>query len=35
MIAELAPRTQDGLSDGKKLIPGKALPDVRPELLET
>jgi arylsulfatase len=35
MIAELAPRTQDGLSDGKQLIPGKALPDVRPELMET
>ena len=35
MIAELAPRTRDGLSDGKRLIPGKALPAVRPELLET
>jgi arylsulfatase A-like enzyme len=33
MIEQLAPRTQDGLSDGKKLIPGR-LPSVRPELLE-
>jgi hypothetical protein len=35
MIAELVPRTQDGRCDGKKLVPGKALPDVRPEPLET
>ena len=34
MVKELAPRTQDGLSDGKKLLPGKALPAVRPELLD-
>ena len=34
MVAELAPREADGLSDGKKLISGKTLPSVRPELLE-
>jgi len=34
MVAELAPRKEDGLSDGKKLIPGKSLPAVRPFLLE-
>jgi arylsulfatase A-like enzyme len=33
LIDELAPRTQDGLTDGRKLIPGKRLPNVRPELL--
>ena len=33
MVAELAPRTQDGLSDGRRLIPGKSLPSVRPELM--
>lgn len=33
MIKELALRPQDGLSDGEKLIPGVALPAVRPELL--
>jgi arylsulfatase A-like enzyme len=32
LITELAPRTQDGLSDGKQLIPGKNLPSFRPEL---
>jgi arylsulfatase len=34
MVAELAPREADGLSDGKQLIAGKPLPAVRPELLE-
>jgi arylsulfatase A-like enzyme len=34
MVAELAPREADGLSDGKRLIAGKGLPAVRPELLE-
>ncbi len=34
MVDELAGRTQDGLTDGQKLLPGKALPNVRPELLE-
>ncbi len=33
MVKELAARPQDGLSDGKKLIPGTNLPAVRPELL--
>jgi arylsulfatase A-like enzyme len=33
MIDELAPRVEDGLSDGKQLIPGKLLPSVRKELL--
>jgi len=33
MVKELAPREQDGLTDGEKLIPGVSLPDVRPELL--
>jgi len=33
MIAELAGRTEDGLSDGRQLIPGKRLPAVRPVLL--
>ncbi len=33
LAAELAPRVQDGLSDGKRLIPGTSLPQVRPELL--
>lgn len=30
LIAELAPRSEDGLSDGKRLIPGRAMPHVRP-----
>ena len=34
MIEELAPREGDGLSDGQRLVPGKALPQARPELLE-
>ena len=34
MVEELAPREQDGLSDGKRLISGKGLPQVRPELLD-
>ena len=34
MIAHLAKRPQDGLTDGKQLISGVALPAVRPELLE-
>lgn len=34
MVAELAGRTDDGLSDGKHLIAGKTLPSVRPSLLE-
>ena len=33
MVKELAARPQDGLSDGKQLIPGGNLPAVRPELL--
>ncbi len=33
LVAELAPREADGLSDGKRLIAGKTLPAVRPELL--
>jgi len=33
MVEELAPRTQDGLSNGRRLIPGKSLPAVRPEML--
>jgi len=33
MVEVLAKRPEDGLSDGKKLIPGKALPAVRQELL--
>ena len=33
LISELAPRTRDSLSDGKRLLPGKALPHVREELL--
>ncbi len=33
MVDHLAPRTRDGLSDGKKLIAGVELPAVRPELL--
>jgi len=33
MIDLLADRPQDGLSDGRRLIPGRVLPDVRPELL--
>ncbi|MBN1348634.1 arylsulfatase [candidate division KSB1 bacterium] len=34
MVAELAPRVEDGLSDGKILIAGKSLPAVRPDLLK-
>jgi len=34
MVTQLAPREQDGLSDGKLLIPGTKLPSVRPVLLE-
>ena len=34
LVAELAPREADGLSDGRKLIPGRTLPSVRPGLLE-
>lgn len=34
LVRELAPRTEDGLSDGRKLIPGKVLPHVRTVLLE-
>jgi arylsulfatase len=34
MISELAPRTQDGLSTGKRLVSGISLPHVRPDLLE-
>jgi len=34
LIEELAKRPQDGLTDGKHLLPGKLLPSVRPELLE-
>ncbi|HUW57485.1 MAG TPA: arylsulfatase [Planctomycetota bacterium] len=33
LVAELAPRTEDGLSDGKKLLPGKTLPATRSVLL--
>jgi arylsulfatase A-like enzyme len=33
LVAELAPRQADGLSDGKRLKSGKTLPAVRPELL--
>ena len=33
MVKELAPREQDGLTDGEKLVAGVSLPDVRPELL--
>jgi arylsulfatase A-like enzyme len=33
LIEELAPRKQDGLTDGKRLISGRNLPGVRPELL--
>jgi arylsulfatase A-like enzyme len=33
MVERLAARPQDGLSDGQRLIPGKLLPAVRPELL--
>jgi arylsulfatase A-like enzyme len=34
MVKELAPRSGDGLSDGKRLLPGKELPAVRPALLQ-
>jgi len=33
MVDELAPRREDGLSDGKRLFPGKTLPSVRASLL--
>lgn len=33
MIAELADRREDGLSDGKRLISGKTLPAVRESYL--
>ena len=33
LVETLAARPRDGLSDGKRLIPGKLLPTVRPELL--
>jgi len=33
LIGILSKRPQDGLSDGSRLIPGKVLPEVRPELL--
>jgi len=32
LIAKLARRPQDGLSDGKRMLPGKNLPATRPEL---
>jgi len=34
LVEVLAARPGDGLSDGERLIPGKVLPAVRPELLE-
>jgi len=34
LVAELAERSEDGLSDGKQLISGKTLPAVRASLLE-
>jgi len=34
LARELAGRAEDGLSDGRRLVPGKSLPDVRPALLE-
>lgn len=34
LIARLAERPQDGMSDGSSLIPGKSPPAVRPELIE-
>lgn len=34
MVEQLAPRTQDGLTDGKRLRAGVRLPAVRPELLD-
>ncbi len=34
LVTELAKRPQDGLTDGDKLVRGKSLPAVRPELLE-
>ena len=33
LVDQLADRTQDGLSDGRRLIAGRVLPDVRPTLL--
>jgi arylsulfatase len=35
MIQELAPRVQDGLSDGQCLIPGKSLPAVRADIISS
>jgi arylsulfatase A-like enzyme len=34
MVEELAPRSEDGLSDGRRLISGRSLPAVRPALLQ-
>lgn len=34
LIKRLADRPEDGLTDGKRLIPGKLLPAVRPHLLD-
>lgn len=34
MVRQLAPREEDGLSDGQRLIPGRTLPPIRPVLLE-
>jgi|GEM_PF-6453453 len=33
LIEELAARPQDGLTDGRRLVAGRNLPSVRPELL--
>ena len=35
LVKELAPREEDGLSDGRKLITGKRLPAVRAEMAKT
>lgn len=34
LVAELAPRAEDGLTDGGRLVAGKVLPAVRPRLLD-
>jgi arylsulfatase A-like enzyme len=34
LVDELAPRAEDGLSDGRQLLSGRNLPDVRPGLLQ-
>jgi hypothetical protein len=34
MVAELAPRTEDGMSDGTRLIAGVEIPAVRAGLLD-